>query len=348
MYEFEYLPMLEAFRVAAETGVDVRLVVFDHPDNRKAVAAAGIEDLVVTWRTRATIPHDKFVIASHEGVPRSVWTGSTNITENGIFGQSNVGHTVTDASVARQYRDYWAQLVADPTPGTLNNRVDAENPMPDPWPAGISVVFSPHTHTTAQDRYADLFGSAQDLLCITFPFTFDPRFSDQLPGDHPALRWLLFENAGIADAHRSMVTDPETELVACGLVEEGGLKGWAAEHINPGRPPPRGDLFHRVLPPVQPPPLPGRAPPGCAPADTRTRDGSRSPGAARRRALVGQVLRRTGADPPTPTAGRIAVARAPRAGRRRTAQTSGRDGSGVQGLGAVTAQRSWSRQSPSM
>ncbi|MFD7783417.1 hypothetical protein ACFV4Q_10050 [Streptomyces nojiriensis] len=84
--------MLEAFRVAAETGVDVPLVVFDHPDNRKAVAAAGIEDLVVTWRTRATIPHNKFVIASHDCVPRSVWTGSTNITENGIFGQSNAHH----------------------------------------------------------------------------------------------------------------------------------------------------------------------------------------------------------------------------------------------------------------
>ncbi|MFF9803476.1 phospholipase D-like domain-containing protein, partial [Streptomyces rochei] len=55
----------------------------------------------------------------------------------------------------------------------------------------------------------------------------------QLPGDHAALRWLLFENATIADAHRGAVTDPDTELVACGLVEEGGLAGWAAEHDNP-------------------------------------------------------------------------------------------------------------------
>ncbi|MFF1780783.1 phospholipase D-like domain-containing protein [Streptomyces virginiae] len=233
LYEFEYLPVLTAFRVAADTGVDVRLVVFDHPHNREAVAAAGIEDLVVTWRTRATIPHNKFVVVSHEDAPRAVWTGSTNITENGIFGQSNVGHTVTDASVARQYRDYWAQLVADPTPGTLNNWVDVHSPMPEPWPAGMTVVFSPHTHTTAQDRWAELFGSAQELVCITFPFNFDPRFADRLPGDHPALRWLLFEDARVADAHRSLVTDPETELVACGLVEEGGLAGWAAEHDNP-------------------------------------------------------------------------------------------------------------------
>ncbi|MFD7910940.1 hypothetical protein ACFV30_09440 [Streptomyces sp. NPDC059752] len=133
--------MLEAFRVAAETGVDVRLVVSDHPHNR--------------------------------------------------------------AAVARQYRDYWAQLVADPTPGTLNDWVDAENPIPDPWPPGTSVVFSPHTHTTAQDRCADLFGSARNLVCITFPFNFDPRFADQLPGDHPALRWLLFEDAGHLPARRS-------------------------------------------------------------------------------------------------------------------------------------------------
>ncbi|MFC6131560.1 MULTISPECIES: phospholipase D-like domain-containing protein [Streptomyces] len=233
LYEFEYPPVLEAFRVAAATGVDVRLVVFDHPHNRAAVAAAGIDDLVVAWRARARIPHNKFVIASDGGTPRAVWTGSTNITENGLFGQSNVGHTVTDGSVARRYLDYWTQLVPDPTPGTLNNWVDANNPMPDPWPPGISVVFSPHTHTTAQDRYAALFGSARDLVCVTFPFNLDPRFADQLPGDHSALRWLLFEDAGVADAHRSLVTDPETELVACGLVEEGGMKGWAAEHDNP-------------------------------------------------------------------------------------------------------------------
>lgn len=233
LYEFKYLPVLEAFRVAADTGVDVQLVAFDHPNNRAAVTAAGIDDLVVTWRAHAQIPHNKFVIASRDGAPRAVWTGSTNITENGIFGQSNVGHTVTEPAVAQQYLDYWAQLVADPTPGTLNNWVDANNPMPDPWPEGISVVFSPHTRTTAQDRYADLFGSAQDLACITFPFNLDPRFADQFPGDHTALRWLLFENARIANAHRDLVTDPDTELVACGLVEEGGLAGWRAEHDNP-------------------------------------------------------------------------------------------------------------------
>ncbi|MFD3471980.1 hypothetical protein ACFWWM_37750 [Streptomyces sp. NPDC058682] len=181
LYEFAHLPVLEAFRVAAETGVDVRLVVFDHPHNRAAVTAAGIDDLVVTWRTRATIPHNEFVVASHDGAPRAVWTGSANITENGIFGRSNVGHAVTDAAVARQYRDFQR---------------------------------------------------------------------------------------------------------------------------------PRGDPFHRVLPPVQPPPLPGLAPLGRAPADARPRDGSRSPGTAPRRALVGQVLRRTGAGPPTAAAGRFVVARA--------------------------------------
>ncbi|MFE7441372.1 hypothetical protein ACFU7X_13030 [Streptomyces chartreusis] len=79
LYEFEYLPVLEAFRVAADTGVDVRLVVFDHPDNRAAVAAAGIEDLVVAWRARAQIPHNKIVIASRDGAPHAVWTGSTNV-----------------------------------------------------------------------------------------------------------------------------------------------------------------------------------------------------------------------------------------------------------------------------
>lgn len=233
LYEFEYPAVLRAFMVAADSGARVRLVVHDHDTNRHAAAAAGLDDQVVTWRRRASIPHNKFVVASHHGRPVAVWTGSTNITENGIFGQSNVGHEIRGETLAGKYLAYWDQLVADPTPGVLNDWVDAENPLPSRWSKGTTVVFSPHSALDALDRYAKLFASAKAMVCMTLPFNLDARFSSQLRGNFKALRWLLFENPAEARKHRDLVTDADTELVAGAVVPEGGLRGWVAEMENP-------------------------------------------------------------------------------------------------------------------
>ena len=55
---------------------------------------AGIGALC-TPRTKTTIAHNKFIVLLHDGKPLQVWTGSTNITEGGIFGHANVGHRIT-------------------------------------------------------------------------------------------------------------------------------------------------------------------------------------------------------------------------------------------------------------
>ena len=232
-YEFRHAPVLEAFGVAAAAGAQVQLIVDDTPENHDAVAAAGIDHLVVTWRKRAVIPHNKFVVASRHGVALAVWTGSTNITENGIFGQSNVGHRVTDTPTADRYLDYWAQLKADPTHGVLVKWVDANSAVPDTWPVGTTVIFSPHSALTALERYANLFGAATGLACGTFPFKLDSRFADLLPGDHEAVRWLLFEDPKVAGGAAAGVTDADTVIAAGAFLPEGGLSGFAGELKNP-------------------------------------------------------------------------------------------------------------------
>ena len=46
--------------------------------------------------------------------PLAVWTGSTNMSQGGIFGHSNVGHEVRDPAVAGQFLTYWTELATDP------------------------------------------------------------------------------------------------------------------------------------------------------------------------------------------------------------------------------------------
>jgi hypothetical protein len=233
-YEFRHPSVITAFDVARQGGADVQLIVDDVAANHSA--ALPIEDLVVLWRKKAQIPHNKFVVAVRNGEPKSVWTGSTNITENGIFGQLNVGHRLDDPAIAAQYLGYWTALLPDPTPGKLNDWVDAHSPLPatnDDWPAGTVAVFSPHMHLDALDRYAGLFGHAEHLLCMTLPFKLDERFADQLAGDHTAMRWLMFEDAATANQLRAAVDDEDTELVAGSILAAGGFRDWVEELNNP-------------------------------------------------------------------------------------------------------------------
>ena len=83
----------------------------DH--NRAAVTAAGL-DSVVRWRTapnKAALQHNKFLVLSHQNQPVAVWTGSTNLTQGGVFGHLNVGHLISDPTTAGRFLRYWDQLV---------------------------------------------------------------------------------------------------------------------------------------------------------------------------------------------------------------------------------------------
>ena len=89
---------------------------------RSAIGQVGIRswDNTKRWqnaffdRTDTTISHNKFIVLLKDDMPVSVWTGSTNFTAGGIFGQSNVGHVVRNKEVARRYFDYWNKLKTDP------------------------------------------------------------------------------------------------------------------------------------------------------------------------------------------------------------------------------------------
>ena len=60
--------------------------------------------------------HNKFFVLSKDGEPVAVWTGSTNISENGIVGHLNVGHSVDKTPMSRRrISTYWTAVVRQPT-----------------------------------------------------------------------------------------------------------------------------------------------------------------------------------------------------------------------------------------
>src|SRR4249919_2749121 len=120
IYEFDYLPILDALWGAKHRDVDVKIVVDEKSKTKSPgaqnAAAIKVADLKSCCKARTNaekIPHNKFVVLLKDDEPVEVWTGSTNITKGGIFGHSNVGHVVRDPAVAAAFLDYWKQLDKD-------------------------------------------------------------------------------------------------------------------------------------------------------------------------------------------------------------------------------------------
>jgi hypothetical protein len=205
VYDFNWVPVLQALGEAHKRKAKVSIVydaILAKTGPRKkslaAIAETGIGDLCIP-RTRGKIMHNKFFVLSKNDKPVAVWTGSTNISENGIFGHLNVGHAVEDRAVADAYMRYWNQLKDDPAPEDQQDWVDANNPTPppeEPWTDPITTVFSPHNGDAVLERYAVIARSANEGLCMTFAFGMNDIFKDVYRLDDGVLRMALMEDYG--------------------------------------------------------------------------------------------------------------------------------------------------------
>jgi phosphatidylserine/phosphatidylglycerophosphate/cardiolipin synthase-like enzyme len=222
MYEFQWASALQAFRDAKRRGATVQVIVDDierlESDgvtpkgpwrrNREAIQLAQIKSVCI-GREVGTLMHNKFLVLSRDGQPKAVWTGSTNLTENGLFGHANVGHVVRDETVAAAFLDYWKRLRADPPISAPYRDANmTASPLPDPLPVGTTVVFSPRgTRLEALDWYARLAASAKRGLFMTLAFGMDERFRAVYRRDDAVLRMGLLEKSSNASSKERRAQD---------------------------------------------------------------------------------------------------------------------------------------------
>ncbi len=204
VYEFQWPAVLDVLReVSSDNKAKVHIIFDATPaktgpakKNRAAVKLAQIKKLT-NERNNGKLMHNKFFILVKNGNPIAVWTGSTNLTENGIFGHSNCGHAIESAAVAQQYLGYWRQLESDPESAELRTWAGAQNiTPPNPWNAPTVSVFSPHTGLGILDWYASIANSAKDALFMTFAFGMHKKFQDVFEQNDGVLRFALMEKEG--------------------------------------------------------------------------------------------------------------------------------------------------------
>lgn len=204
MYEFQWAGVLQALKSAADRGANVQ-VVYDAINNAKedpvrrndeAIDGANIRALCRGF-TNGRIMHNKFIVLLKDEKPVEVLTGSTNWTENGIFGHLNCAHVVSDPAVSRAYLDYWTQLSENPDTAVMRSWDDDNAPAPsNPPEDGVSKVFSPQKGVATLQRYSQIAGSANGALFMTFAFGMNQDFLKLYKQDGEVLRFALMDKEG--------------------------------------------------------------------------------------------------------------------------------------------------------
>jgi phosphatidylserine/phosphatidylglycerophosphate/cardiolipin synthase-like enzyme len=217
-YEFRYEPVAKALREKAKKA-DVRIIIdakdnsstdqhgvfheaFPREENLRLIEKLKFPKACIIHREarRGAIQHNKFMVwlkgKGASAKPAEVWTGSTNLSDGGIHGQTNVGHWVRDADVADAFRRYWDLLHDDPGGETGDDASTVRNKnkalrrgvmslgdapeAPDEIVAGITPVFSPREGLAVLDCYADLVDVAKRSTAVTLAFGVSQVFKDKL------------------------------------------------------------------------------------------------------------------------------------------------------------------------
>ena len=216
IYELQWPEVLAAFKAAKSAGADVQIIYHDLPDetgtaNDVAIASAQIKALCIP-RVNAKLMHNKFMVLSKNGKPISVWTGSTNISRNALFGQLNVGHAIHDRPLAQQFLAYWTELKDDPLSDDLKGWIEAQNVLPPAdESSALTRIFSPHHGRGVFDWWIALASSAKPLF-MTFPFGIVKDFRPVFDKNDGVLRFAMLDkyvNGGTPASRAAAIADIE-------------------------------------------------------------------------------------------------------------------------------------------
>jgi len=172
-FEFDLEPVADALITARERGVEVHWVTDDEygiqadedegNDLFPKLEKAGVE---VKADDRSALMHNKFWIFDGE----TVWTGSTNVTSNGIFRNNNNVLVIDSREAAEMYEREFDEMWAGEFGPTSTSTLEEQNANIDGTP--IQVLFAAEDEVIS--NLIPLVAGAQDSIrFMAFSFTHD-------------------------------------------------------------------------------------------------------------------------------------------------------------------------------
>lgn len=212
IYEFQKANLLQGLMQAKRRGVEVVYHARDKgdKDTTRDKNEAAITDAKMDFASarkanpQSAIMHNKFVVLLRKDAvggttPVAVWTGSTNWTAGGIYGQLNVGHAIYETEVAATYEAYFQLLSGDPSAASSRKALEALTPVPasrDAVSHGITPIFSPQSSLDMITLYAEIARQAK-VLMVSAPFALHPDLRDVFKETPPGtLRYLMADKEG--------------------------------------------------------------------------------------------------------------------------------------------------------
>jgi phosphatidylserine/phosphatidylglycerophosphate/cardiolipin synthase-like enzyme len=238
VYEFQWDSLLQGLKAAKEGGAKEVTVVYHHrtppqparnskkanatdsPETgsdseddtgtaaandaaiaRNGLSAAGVTCIQRKANPQGAIMHNKFVVLLQNGKPQAVWTGSTNWTDGGLYGQLNLGYAVHDPPVALAYETYWQALAKDTSAADSRKNAAAVGPVSSADAGkiapGYTAVFSPQDSKTQMlNLYASICAQARFLLvCAPFELAHEIVSALEKPAAGQA-SYLLLDKEG--------------------------------------------------------------------------------------------------------------------------------------------------------
>ena len=245
IFETHLPEVLDAFRAAhlRKAKVDILYEATAGTDtakvNGKAIKAAGVTGLF-TPRKKGRLAHNKFIVLSYRNKPIAVWTGSTNLSTNAIYGQLNVGHAIEDAALAGQFLKYWHTLKTDPDNTNLKDWTEASNPVPEEGaPVALLPLFSPHRGRAYFDWMTATASTARQALFMTFPFGIVKDFRPVFNHKDRILRFALLDkyvNGGTRYSRKKAIAEiiklrrlPNVGMAVGSSITMNSIDGWLKE-----------------------------------------------------------------------------------------------------------------------
>lgn len=226
-YEFTDETVLKALGAARDRGADVVVLYHARNDNQKfaneeAIQKFGLENICKERNAQGlTLSHNKTIVLTKGGAAQAVLTGSTNFSDGGIYGHSNVVHICETNAVAAQYLWLWNELLRN-TPKSADAPILAgKTPLPaDPLAKQITPIFSPRPNLDALEWYAAQAKGANDALFMTFAFGMNKKFQEAYRVGTAKLRYALMETMSGPTKTKAQRLANEAEIIALRIMEE--------------------------------------------------------------------------------------------------------------------------------
>lgn len=171
-FEFDLTPVAEALIAAKQRGVEIQWVTDDEhgleadeePGHGQfeMLMNAGIE---IRSDDRTALMHNKFWIFDQQ----MVWTGSTNITENGIFDQDNNTLVIYSTELAAiyevEFQEMWNGEFGPRSPSQLASQNSVVNG------SAIQIIFTSEDHAIEESIIPLLNSAQKSIRFLAFSFT---------------------------------------------------------------------------------------------------------------------------------------------------------------------------------